>query len=139
MKRLFVLTSLIVLFVGFSHVKSQAQCPTDACVSKLGEGYTFLKIYKLETTADHVEYSYVFSKGTNYMLVICNQDGTSKDVEVTLYDSQRKQLASNYDKATNKYFHAIVYNCQTTGIYYLKFTYKEQKPSCCVSVLAFKK
>ena len=85
-----------------------------------------------------VEYSYVFSKSTNYMLVVCNADGTSKDVEVTLYDSQRKLLASNYDKTSNKYYGAIVYNCQTTGIFYIKYTYKA-KPVCCVSVLAFKK
>jgi hypothetical protein len=138
MKRLLMISCFIGLSIGFNVVKSNAQCTQDACVTKLGEGYTFLKVYTMQTAKDIVEYSYVFSKSTNYMLVVCNADGTSKDVEVTLYDSQRKLLASNYDKVNNKYYGTIVYNCQTTGIFYIKYTYKT-KPTCCVSVLAFKK
>jgi hypothetical protein len=138
MKRLLIVSCFIGLILGFTHSRSIAQCTQDACVAKLGDGYTFLKVYNMQAGKDMVEYSYVFSKSTNYMLVVCNADGTSKDVEVTLYDSQRKLLASNYDKVNNKYYGAIVYNCQTTGIFYIKYTYKT-KPTCCVSVLAFKK
>ena len=114
-----------------------AQCKTDECVAKVNEGYTFLKSYQIQKVGDQLEYSYVFSKETNYMLVMCNGGGT-QNIIVTLYDANRKLIATNYDKVNNKIFPAIVYKCQATGIYYMRFSFLD-KPECCVSVLAFKK
>ena len=139
MKRM-LLPAIILLLTTFGIAQNgHAQCTTDACANKLSEGFTFLKGYQLQVATVHeVEFSYVFSKGTSYQLVICNQDGTSKDIEVTLYDSQRHKLISNFDKESNKYYGALIYECQTTGIFYMKYTYKN-KPSCCNAVLAFKR
>ncbi len=139
MKRMLIpILTLLLTVVGLVN-EGNAQCTTEACAAKLAEGYTFLKGYQLQVaTAHEVEYSYVFSKGTSYMLVICNQDGTAKDVEITLYDGQRHKLISNFDKETNKYYGTIIYDCQTTGVFYMKYTYKT-KPSCCNAVLAFKR
>jgi len=139
MKRMLMPTILLLLTTVGVVSSSHAQCTTEACAAKLTEGFTFLKSYQLQVATTHeVEYSYVFSKGTSYQLVICNQDGTSKDIEVTLYDAQRHKLISNLDKETNKYYGAIIYDCQTTGIFYMKYTYKN-KPTCCNAVLAFKR
>jgi hypothetical protein len=139
MKRM-LLPAIMLLLATFGIVKNgHAQCTTEICAAKLADGFTFLKGYQLQVATVHeVEYSYVFSKGTSYQLVICNQDGTSKDIEVTLYDSQRHKLISNFDKETNKYYGALIYDCQTTGIFYMKYTYKN-KPTCCNAVLAFKR
>ena len=117
---------------------ANAQCKADECISKLGVGYTFLKTYQLEKIGDEMEHSYVFSKETNYMLVLCNKDGAAKNVEVSLFDSSRKLIASNYDKKNDKYYPAIAYNCKATGMYYLRFHFNS-KSECCVSVLAFKR
>lgn len=136
MKNIYRLFALLVLSV-FA-IPSFAQCQSDECVSKLSEGYSFLKTYKMEKVGDKAEHSYVFSKDTNYMLVVCNKDGSTENVAVTLLDSNRKEIASNVDKKTGKYYTAIAYNCKATGIYYLKFTFNDV-PQCCVSVLAFKK
>lgn len=92
----------------------------------------------MEQVGDNMEYSYVFSKETNYMLVTCNKEGSSNNIVVTLLDSSKKPIASNYDASNDKYYSAIAYNCKATGVYYLKYTFKG-KPGCCVSVLAFKK
>lgn len=130
---------LLLTFLGvFITSLSYSQCKSDECVSKIGEGYTFLKTYQMEQVGDHVEYSYVFSKDTDYMLVICDKDGSSQNVVVTLLDSNKKEIASNFDKKANKHYPAMVYSCKATGMYYLKFTFHE-KPECCISVLAFKK
>jgi hypothetical protein len=129
---------ILTAFLFFISVDSFAQCKSDECVSKITDGYTFLKTYKMEKVGDQTEYSYVFSKETNYMLVICNKDGSSQNIKVTLFDATRKEIATNYDKKSGKYYPAIAYNCKATGIYYLKFTFNEN-PECCVSVLSFKK
>ncbi|TAH25099.1 MAG: hypothetical protein EAZ07_08015 [Cytophagales bacterium] len=115
-----------------------AQCKPDECISKMGNGYTFLKTYQMEKIGNEMEQSYVFSKETNYMLILCDKDGGAKNVEVTLFDASRKMLASNYDKKNNKYYPAIAYNCKSTGMYYLKFNFNPES-ECCVSVLAFKR
>jgi hypothetical protein len=104
----------------------------------MGAGYTFLKHYAMEKIGNEVEHSYVLSKETNYMLVLCDKDGGAKNVEVTLFDSSRKMVATNFDKKNNKYYSAIAYNCKATGIYYLRFNFTPQS-ECCVSVLAFKR
>jgi len=133
MKNLLLIFALVV-----STNLVKGQCKSDECVSKLSDGYTFLKTYKMETVGDQTEYSYVFSKDTNYILVLCNKEGSADNISVTLLDANKKEIATSYDKKNNKFFSAIAYTCKATGIYYLRFTYKE-KPECCVSVLAFKK
>jgi len=133
MKHIFSCIALVLL-LSFN---SFGQCQTDECVAKITNGYTFLKSYKIEKVGDEMEYSYVFSKDTNYMLVMCD-GGTGKNIVVTLFDSNRKEIATNFDKKNDKYYPAIAYPCKATGIYYLRFSFVD-KPECCVSVLAFKK
>jgi hypothetical protein len=135
MKNVYILFVMIALCMMSERVC--AQCKTDECVAKVNEGYTFLKTYQIQKVGDQMEYSYVFSKETNYMLVMCNGGGT-QNIIVNLYDANRKLIATNYDKVNNKIFPAIVYKCQATGIYYMRFSFLD-KPECCVSVLAFKK
>jgi hypothetical protein len=130
--------SLSLFLMLFVVQFSQAQCQSDECVSKISNGYIFLKSYKMEQVGNDTEYSYVFSKDTNYMLVTCNKEGSSNNVVVTLMDASKKVIATNYDPGANKFYPALAYNCKATGIYYLKYSFKEN-PGCCVSVLAFKK
>ena len=130
-----LLTAFLIAFVS---QLSMAQCKVDECVSKLSGGFTFLKSYQTDNTNEKAEYSYVFSKETNYMMSMCGKDGTAQDITVTLYDSQNKQIATNFDKKSGKYYPAIVYSCKSTGIYYIKFTFNG-KPDCFTGVLAFKK
>ena len=129
---------LVLIFFAFTSIKAFSQCSSDECIAKLGEGYTFLKTYKMESVGEETEHSYVFSKETSYMLVLCGKDGVSPNVTVTPYDSNRKEIATNYDKKNNKYFNAIVYTSKATGMYYLRYSFQGEQP-CCVSVLAFKK
>ena len=130
----FLITSFFALITQLGI----AQCKVDECVSKLTGGYTFLKSYQAENTNEKAEYSYVFSKETNYMMSMCGKDGSAQDIIVTLFDSQNKQIATNFDKKSGKFYPAIVYSCKSTGIYYIKFTFNNN-PDCFTGVLAFKK
>lgn len=121
-------------------ISSYAQCNTEPmvqkCSGKLGD-FTFLKVYKIDKikTGESVEFSYVFSGNTSYMLSLCDDKGTESGVEVTLYDSNRKLVSTN--KLNGKVYPAITYNCKSTGIYYM--TYSIADVTCGVSVLGFKK
>lgn len=118
---------------------SFAQCNTDPmvqkCSGKLGD-FTFLKVYKVDKPAgEQVEYSYVFSGNTSYIISLCDDKGSDSGLEVSLYDSNRKLVSSN--KLNGKVYPAITYSCKSTGIYYMTYTLADA--TCGVSVLGFKK
>jgi hypothetical protein len=138
MKKSNIIFFITVLFISANSLF--AQCNTDPlvqkCSGKLGD-FTFLKVYKIDKVkiGESVEYSYVFSGNTSYMLSLCDDKGTDTGVEVSLFDSNRKLVSTN--KLNGKIYPAITYNCKSTGIYYM--TYSVADASCGVSVLGFKK
>lgn len=144
MKKILIILSLtgIVLFAQTSGV--QAQCNTDGfteqCLSSLEDGFTFLKSFKVDGqggSKDKVEFSYVFSKDTDYYINICTGSASIDGIKVTLYDSNRKMVGTNY--ANGKFFGAVKYPCSATGIYYITFTFEGSSNHCGGSVLGFKR
>ena len=71
------------------------------------------------------------------MLTFANEAGEPTDVEIKLYDSNRKLLFSNFNSSNNKYY-KVNYPCQSTGVHYMTFTHKSSG-NCGLSVLGFKR
>ncbi len=122
----------------------QAQCDAEAlaksCIPNMQKGFTFLKTFKVDGqngAKNKVEYSYVFSKDTQYYLNICNAGGNSDGIIVTMYDSKRHVVSTNYNNG--KFYPGVIYPCNATGIYYITFTFKDTKSYCGGSVLGFKR
>ncbi|SFC54958.1 hypothetical protein SAMN05421780_106219 [Flexibacter flexilis DSM 6793] len=139
--------SLVVMALAtLAPNKSYAQCDAagfiDHCNGKLVNGYNFLKSFSIDGAkagnGGKVEYSYVFSKDSNYLVTLCGKDGDAKKLIVTLYDSNRKELGSNLDKASGAFYPVFGYKCSATGIYYLSFSY-QGGGECGGSVLGFKR
>lgn len=142
MKNLVLLSGTIVLLI-FGTIQGKAQCNSSEfsqkCITKVQEGYTFLKSFEIDPgkmAKDKVEYSYVFSKDTDYFLNVCSE-GDDNDIIVTIYDANRKVASTNYVK--NKFFPAIIFSCKSTGIYYISFTFSNNPAGCGGSVLAFRR
>ena len=138
MKKLFCFIFSVFVLSGLN---ADAQCNAETlstqCIPKLASGFNFLKSYKVEKGGkEYVEYSYVFTKGTQYMINICAPDQNSDGIMVTLYDSKRNKVASN--KVDNQYIAAIAYPCNSTGIYYIQYTFDESS-ACGGSALGFKR
>lgn len=121
-----------------------AQCNTevytDQCIPKLASGFNFLKSYPIDGDGggkSKVEYSYVFTKGTQYMINICADGAETDGIVVTLYDSNRQEKVSSF--VNGSYISAIAYPCTATGIYYITFTFKNSANHCGGSVLGFKR
>lgn len=139
MKKILLLSLFIVTTV--SRI-SFAQCNTEQlcndCIPKLSSGFNFLKTYKVQGGAEKVEYSYVFTKGTQYMITVCEPSvNTNSTIVVTLFDAQRNKVASN--KVNGSLIPAIAYPCNATGIYYLQYTFEDASTRCAGSALGFKK
>jgi len=139
MKKLFVFVfSVFVLNVFQSKAQCNAETLSSQCIPKLASGFNFLKSYKVEKAGkDYVEYSYVFTKGTQYMINICAPDQSADGIVVTLYDAERRKVASN--KINEQYITAIAYPCNATGIYYIKYTFDDESSYCGGSALGFKR
>ena len=139
MKKLFVFVFSVFVLSGFN---ADAQCNAEIlstqCIPKLASGFNFLKSYKVEKAAkEFVEYSYVFTKGTQYMINICAPGQNSDGIIVTLEDSDRNKVASS--KVQEQYISAIAYPCNKTGIYYIRYTFDDTSSYCGGSALGFKR
>jgi hypothetical protein len=137
MKKIVKISSLAILLT-ISAVMVFAQCPPEAlvkkCSGKLGD-FMFLKSFKIEKASEDVEYSYVFTSNTSYLISLGNNTGSDATIEVNVYDSARKLVMSN--KLKDKVYPTITYSCKATGIYYMTYTIKDG--TCGVSVVGFKK
>jgi hypothetical protein len=137
-KLIFIVLSVFVL----SALEVIGQCNSEAlstaCIPKLAAGFNFLKSYKIEKGGkEFVEYSYVFTKGTQYMINICAGGDNVDGIVVSLYDSNRNKVASS--KINGQFISAIAYPCNTTGIYYIQYTFDGSTQNCGGSALGFKR
>lgn len=137
-KFIFCVLSLFILSILEVLGQCNAENYSNQCIPKLSAGFNFLKSYKIEKGAkDFVEYSYVFTKGTQYMINIC-ADGQSTDgIVVSLFDSNRNKVATS--KVNGQFISAIAYPCNTTGIYYIQYTFDGSTGNCGGSALGFKR
>lgn len=133
----------IALFASvFLGQSAHAQCNPDeslkTSVTTLADGFNFVKSYTIAAPAnkESVEFSYVFTKGTQYMLTLADA-GSANSIVVTLYDSERRKVASN--KIQGTIASALVYPCNATGIYYMEFSFDAGSSRCGASALGFKK
>lgn len=111
----------------------------DNCASGL-ETFTFIKAFNTSMKkTEPVEYSYVFSKGSTYMILGCDQNEAGKRMIVNLYDRNHKLIASTHNKKTNTFYPDLVYPCSATGVYYMEVTFEGAKGGCGVCILGFKK
>lgn len=137
-KFIYIVLTVFVL----STLEVIGQCNADAlssqCIPKLAEGFNFLKSYKIEKgSKEYVEYSYVFTKGTQYMINICSPGTSTDGIVVSLFDSNRNKVASS--KINGQFIQAIAYPCNTTGIYYIQYTFDGSTGYCGGSALGFKR
>jgi len=139
-----ILSLSFLLSVGIGSSKLIGQCNSDnfsnACIPKLAGGFNFLKSYKIDGeggSKEKVEYSYVFTKGTQYMINICANGQATDGIVVTLFDSGRNKVASS--KINGQFITAIAYPCNATGIYYIQYTFDGSASHCGGSALGFKR
>jgi hypothetical protein len=139
MKKLIIfLFSLSILSTLDVIAQCNAENLSTQCIPKLATGFNFLKSYKIEKGGkEFVEYSYVFTKGTQYMINICAAGQATDGIVVSLFDSNRNKVASS--KVNGQFISAIAYPCNTTGIYYIQYTFDGSTGYCGGSALGFKR
>jgi hypothetical protein len=140
MKRLLFFLTVLSFYTTVTFGQCDAASKASACIPNPDSGYTLIKSFEVDGkggTKSKIEYSYVFTKGTKYLVNVCggakNQDG----VVVTLYDKYRNKVASN--NLDGQIAKAIAYPCSATGIYYITYTFLDSKDYCGGSTIGFKR
>lgn len=88
----------LVLTTSMTNAQCSAVEKANGCISSLQDGFTFLKTFKVDGhdgAKPKVEYSYVFSKDTQYFLNICTDGEVTDGIIVTMYDSKRQMVSTN--------------------------------------------
>lgn len=136
---------ILPVFVLLAFVsRGQTACDTESlcstCVSSLPDGYNFLKSYKVDGQGGQkakIEYSYVFTKGTSYVVNLCTPGASPEGLVVTYFDAARKQLGTS--KVGTNLLRELRFECGATGIYYIQYTFEGSKSFCGGSALGFKR
>ncbi len=143
MKKKIALALLLVIGC-IGSIELVGQCDSEnlsnACIPKLATGFNFLKSYKIDGEAgvkEKVEYSYVFTKGTQYMINLCAAGTVTDGLVVSLFDANRNKVATS--KVNGEFISAIAYPCNATGIYYIQYTFDGSAAKCGGSALGFKR
>ena len=136
-------TLIIFILIACLHsnISAVAQCNSaelsNQCIPRLVSGFNYIKSYSIDGEKEKTEYSYVFCKDTQYLINICTPNRDIEGIIVNLFDSKRNKVASN--KLENKYISRLAYQCNSSGIYYIQYSFDGSKAHCANSALAFKR
>lgn len=122
------------------NITCNAESLSNECIPKLADGFNFLKSYKVDGDGGSkktIEYSYVFTKGTQYLINICTPTSQADGIVVNLFDGNRNQVASS--KVGDQFVSAIVYPSNTTGIFYIQYSFEGSSNYCGGSAMGFKR
>ena len=140
MRNIFFVLALLIFVAS----DSKAQCNPDVfaseCIPQLAEGFNFLKGYKIDGRGgekEKVEYSYVFTKGTQYMINVCSSGEAPDGIVINLFDSKRNKVATS--SIDGQLARAIAFPCNATGIYYISYSFEGSSQYCGGSALGFSK
>jgi hypothetical protein len=136
---LLLLTWLIIPQVSFG--QSDNDELLDKCAANLGT-YNYIKSFKVNTglwKKVNSEYSYVFSKGSTYILIACNESTDKGKMIISLYDRNKNLIASNYDENTKNYYSDLLFPCSATGVYYIRITFEGMRRGHGICILGFNK
>jgi hypothetical protein len=137
----FFLVTGLFLFPAYSSGQCESDAFLDKCASNLGT-YNYIKSFVASANPRKKassEFTYVFSKGSTYMMIACTENSGNGKMVISLYDRDHNLIASTYDEKTKKYYPDLQYPCSATGVYYIKATIEGTKNGCGLCILGFSK
>ena len=141
MKALLIFTLIVCLFkISLADAQCNSEELGSQCVPNLTSGFNYIKSYKIDGVGgakEKIEYSYVFCKDTQYLINICTPNKGTDGIVVSLFDSKRNKVASS--KIENRVVSRLAFQCNSSGIYYIQYTFDGSTTYCGGSALAFKR
>lgn len=136
----YIFQFLVIGFTLFFSFKTNAQCSAmdfeKSNILRLSKNFEHKHTFTLDKVDEAKENSssYIFNKGTLYMMNVSNYRGEEKNIIVELYDQNGKLVATNYNKATNRFW-PLGYVCKESGVHNIKFKFIDTDNYCGICVL----
>ena len=109
------------------------------------DGFTYLKDFKFRLKEGSeanqrptAKFQLILSKDTKYLLSACNAEEYEGKVIYQLFDASGL-LASSFNPQTKKHYESVEFVCKKSGLYYLSFTFEDNKKGCAIGMVAFKR
>ena len=109
------------------------------------DGYTYLKDFKFRLKEGSeanerptAKFQLILSKDTKYLLTACNAEEYDGKVIYQLFDATGL-LASSFNPQTKKHYQSVEFICKKSGLYYLAFTFEDNKKGCAIGMVAFQR
>jgi len=142
-KKLFLCTSFLVYAFTFFGQCDQAVIDTyvNDCASSL-KAFEYSDAYKLLRNqftygGEKIEYKKTFYKGTTYAITLKDASVGNNKLVAEIFDDRHHLVASTHIKHNSKFYSKIYFPCKATGVYYIRYSFNDHKPSCGASVLGF--
>ncbi len=126
-------------------VRTFGQCDTDVllndCAADLGT-FNYIRSFGFnigQKKKSPSEYTYIFSKGSTYILIVCEDKGSKGKLELSISDKDHSPVASTFDKESGKYYNHVQFTCSATGVYYIKGSFIDTKKGCGLCILGLDK
>ena len=135
-------TSLLTVFVSliFSF-SAYCQCDTDElpddCATNLGT-FNYIRSFTANAAQrkkSSREFTYVFSKGSTYLMVACTEKLNNGKMIITLYDRNHDQIATTSNEENGKDYPALKFECNTTGVYHFRISFAGTNKGCGICIL----
>ena len=145
MKKLKVFTLVFMMGSFFVPRVVNGQCDSDGFLDRCSpalETYTYIKKFPVaikRKSEKNTVFSYVFSKGSTYKLIVCDQDVKGKKMVINFYDRNHKLIASTYDRKSRQHLEVLLFPCTATGVYYIEGQFEGNSGGCGVCILGFDK
>ncbi len=103
-------------------------------------GYTYLKSYHLNL-GHNKHYSYIFSKGTRYKIMLNPEANTNAQANIELVDAHDQVVARAIPMQTGDTLQeaSLAFECVKTGIYRIRFSLRESERKCIAGVIGMKR
>ena len=127
----------------FSSLKVNAQCAAKdfekSNILRLSKNFDHKHTFVLDKAdaTGEISSSFIFNKGTLYMMNVSNYRGEEKNIIVELYDQNGKLVATNYNKTTRRFW-PLGYVCKESGVHKIKFKFIDTDRYCGICVLGAK-
>lgn len=146
MKRAYrIILACMLLLPFFSVAQCASKRMIDSC-SAFPKEYVFSKSRVVEIVSKKDLKSAIFgiilNKGTTYIITVCEGASNRNDgkMVVNLFDKSDNLVMSSHNDKTNKYYSKIIFNCNSSGTYYLGYLFNGgESKGCGVSALGFLK
>ena len=121
---------------------SQTDALISKCVMSTGENTTYLKDFVVELPKASVQTSIPVHKENMYLMknmkyrfTLCNQDNSKGELILSVFDGE-KQVTSTFIEKTGKIYSSVDFICNKTGLYQLRYTFKEGEQGIGVGIVS---